>query len=53
MQVLVHGEKNAMQRLRAALTQRYKERGEELKIYTPANLETLNLSIPFEHVAKV
>ncbi|KAK0442700.1 Metallo-hydrolase/oxidoreductase [Desarmillaria tabescens] len=51
--VLVHGEQTAMGRLRAAMTSRYKEREEDVKIYTPRNLETLNLSFRGERVAKV
>jgi cleavage and polyadenylation specificity factor subunit 3 len=52
-QVLVHGEQTAMGRLRAAMTSRYKERDEDVKIHTPRNLETLNLSFRGERVAKV
>ncbi|KAJ7480173.1 beta-lactamase-like protein [Mycena galericulata] len=50
--VLVHGEQTAMARLRAAMTSRYKERDEDVKIHTPRNLETLNLSFRGERVAK-
>ncbi|KAK0504613.1 beta-lactamase-like protein [Armillaria luteobubalina] len=50
--VLVHGEQTAMGRLRAAMTSRYKEREEDVKIHTPRNLETLNLSFRGERVAK-
>ncbi|KAG5642485.1 endoribonuclease ysh1 [Asterophora parasitica] len=50
--VLVHGEQNAMARLRGAMTSRYKERDEDVKIHTPRNLETLNLSFRGERVAK-
>ncbi|KAJ7287552.1 beta-lactamase-like protein [Mycena rebaudengoi] len=50
--VLVHGEQTAMARLRAAMTSRYKERDEDVKIYTPRNLETLELSFRGERVAK-
>lgn len=42
-----------MARLRAAMTSRYKERDEDVKIHTPRNLETLNLSFRGERVAKV
>jgi cleavage and polyadenylation specificity factor subunit 3 len=52
-QVLVHGEQTAMGRLRAALQSRYKEREEDVKIHTPRNLDTLNLSFRGERVAKV
>ena len=51
--VLVHGEQNAMGRLRAAMTSRYKDRDEDVKIHTPRNLETLQLSFRGERVAKV
>lgn len=52
-QVLVHGEQTAMGRLRAAMASRYKDRDEDVKIHTPRNLETLNLSFRGERVAKV
>jgi cleavage and polyadenylation specificity factor subunit 3 len=42
-----------MNRLRGAMTTRYKDRGTNLKIYTPRNLETLELSFRRDHVAKV
>ena len=41
-----------MGRLRAAMTSRYKERDEDVKIHTPRNLETLELSFRGERVAK-
>ncbi|KAF5393339.1 hypothetical protein D9757_000563 [Collybiopsis confluens] len=50
--VLVHGEQTAMGRLRAAMTSRYKERDEDVKIHTPRNCETLQLSFRGERVAK-
>ncbi|PFH52094.1 hypothetical protein AMATHDRAFT_46666 [Amanita thiersii Skay4041] len=50
--VLVHGEQTAMGRLRVALQARYKERDEDVKIHTPRNLETLQLSFRGERVAK-
>ncbi|KIK67458.1 hypothetical protein GYMLUDRAFT_37588 [Collybiopsis luxurians FD-317 M1] len=50
--VLVHGEQTAMGRLRAAMTSRYKERDEDVKIHTPRNCETLRLSFRGERVAK-
>lgn len=53
VKVLVHGEQNAMGRLRAAMTSRYKERDEDVKIHTPRNCETLELSFRGERVAKV
>jgi len=42
-----------MGRLRAAMQSRFKERDEDVKIHTPRNLETLNLSFRGERVAKV
>ncbi|KAH9998453.1 beta-lactamase-like protein [Russula compacta] len=42
--VLVHGEQTAMGRLRAALQAKYKNRDEDIKIHSPRNLETLNLT---------
>ncbi|KIK98256.1 hypothetical protein PAXRUDRAFT_824052 [Paxillus rubicundulus Ve08.2h10] len=51
--VLVHGEQTAMNRLCGAMTARYKDRGADLKIYTPRNLETLELSFHRDRVAKV
>ncbi|KAK0212026.1 beta-lactamase-like protein [Armillaria fumosa] len=51
--ILVHGEQAAMGRLGAAMTLRYKERKEDVKIHTPRNLETINLSFRDEGVAKV
>ncbi|KIJ49699.1 hypothetical protein M422DRAFT_160678 [Sphaerobolus stellatus SS14] len=50
--ILVHGEQNAMGRLKFALQARYKNRDEDVKIHTPRNLETLNLSFRGERVAK-
>lgn len=41
-----------MGRLRSALQQRYKDREEEIKIHTPQNCETLNLTFRGERVAK-
>lgn len=38
-QILVHGEQTAMGRLRAAMTSRYKERDEDVKIHTLHNLD--------------
>jgi cleavage and polyadenylation specificity factor subunit 3 len=42
-----------MGRLRGAMTSRFKERDEDVKIHTPRNLETLHLSFRGERVAKV
>jgi len=49
----VHGEANAMGRLKAAMTSRYKERDEDVKFHNPRNCETLNLTFRGERVAKV
>lgn len=51
--MLVHGESTGMGRLRAAMQSRFKEKDEDVKIHTPRNLETLNLSFRGERVAKV
>ncbi|KAI0254119.1 beta-lactamase-like protein [Lactifluus subvellereus] len=51
--VLVHGEQTAMGRLRAALQSKYKNRDEDIKIHSPRNLETLDLTFRPERVAKV
>ncbi|KAJ7181630.1 beta-lactamase-like protein [Mycena crocata] len=50
--VLVHGQQKAMASLKAAMTSRYRERNEDVKIHAPRNLETLNLSFRGERVAK-
>ncbi|KAI0330167.1 mRNA 3'-end-processing protein YSH1 [Cubamyces sp. BRFM 1775] len=50
--VLVHGEATGMGRLKAAMQDRYKSRDEEIKIHTPRNLETLELTFRSERVAK-
>lgn len=42
-----------MGRLRAAMQGRYKERNEDVKLYTPRNLEELQISFRGERVAKV
>lgn len=42
-----------MGHLRAAMKDRYEERGVDRKVYTPENLETLELSFRHERVAKV
>ncbi|KAL1942393.1 hypothetical protein VTO73DRAFT_5995 [Trametes versicolor] len=50
--VLVHGEATGMGRLKAAMQDRYKSRDEEIKIHTPRNLDTLELTFRSERVAK-
>lgn len=52
-QVLVHGEASNMSRLRSSMQARYKHRDEDVKIHTPRNLETLELTFRGERVAKV
>jgi len=42
-----------MGRLRTAMEARYEDRGVDHKVYTPGNLETLELSIRHERIAKV
>lgn len=42
-----------MGRLRGALQSKYKDRDEDVKVHTPRNLETLNLTFRGERVAKV
>ena len=49
----MHGEQTAMGRLRAALQAKYKNRDEDVKIYSPRNLETVHLTFRPERVAKV
>ncbi|KAI9572193.1 beta-lactamase-like protein [Boletus coccyginus] len=51
--VLVHGEKSTMGRLRTALEARYEDRGVDRKVYTPGNLETLQISVQRERIAQV
>lgn len=42
-----------MGRFRAAMEGRYRDRGIDRKLYTPANLETMEISIRQERIAKV
>lgn len=49
----MHGEATGMGRLKAAMQSRFKEKDEDVKIHTPRNMETLNLSFRGERVAKV
>ncbi|KAF9974539.1 Cleavage and polyadenylation specificity factor subunit 3 [Actinomortierella ambigua] len=51
--VLVHGETNAMGRLKSALMSRYHERDETIHIYTPRNAETVKLYFRGEKLAKI
>lgn len=50
--ILVHGEQTAMGRLRSALQSKYKEKDEEVKVYMPRNMETLEITFRGERVAK-
>ncbi|ORZ14076.1 beta-lactamase-like protein [Absidia repens] len=50
--ILVHGEANAMYRLKSALQSKYSEREENIKIYTPKNCETVKLHFRGEKMAK-
>ena len=51
--VLVHGESNEMNRLKMALQDKYSDRLESLKIFTPRNCESLTLYFRGEKMAKV
>ncbi|KAF9160928.1 Cleavage and polyadenylation specificity factor subunit 3 [Actinomortierella ambigua] len=51
--VLVHGETNAMGRLKSALMSKYHERDETIHIYTPRNAETVKLYFRGEKLAKI
>jgi len=53
LQILVHGETNAMGRLKSALMSKYSERDEEIHIFTPRNTETVKLYFRGEKLAKV
>lgn len=50
--VLVHGEQNTMNRLCTAMKARYKNRGKDIDIHTPRNLEELELTFSRQYVAK-
>ncbi|KAI8366660.1 beta-lactamase-like protein [Radiomyces spectabilis] len=50
--ILVHGEANAMYRLKSALQSKYSEREENVKIYTPKNCDTVKLLFRGEKMAK-
>lgn len=50
--VLVHGEANAMFRLKSALQSRFSEREENVKIYAPKNCETIKMYFRGEKMAK-
>lgn len=51
--MLVHGEVNAMFRLKSALQSRFSEKEENVKIHTPKNCETVKLHFRGEKMAKV
>ncbi|KAG0034840.1 Cleavage and polyadenylation specificity factor subunit 3 [Podila clonocystis] len=50
--ILVHGETNAMGRLKSALLSKYHEKDEVIHIYTPRNTETVKLYFRGEKLAK-
>lgn len=50
--VLVHGEQNAMSRLKAALQGKFSDRAEDIKIHTPRNCEALKIRFRGERTAK-
>ncbi|KAI9476393.1 MAG: beta-lactamase-like protein [Benjaminiella poitrasii] len=50
--ILVHGEANAMYRLKSALQSKYSEREENVTIYTPKNCDTVKLHFRGEKMAK-
>ncbi|KAG0168741.1 endoribonuclease ysh1 [Apophysomyces sp. BC1034] len=50
--ILVHGEANAMYRLKSALQSKYSEKEENVKIYTPKNCDTVKLHFRGEKMAK-
>lgn len=50
--VLVHGEANEMMRLKSALLDRYSEKQQNLKIFTPKNCEAVELYFRGEKIVK-
>ncbi|KAF9586674.1 Cleavage and polyadenylation specificity factor subunit 3 [Lunasporangiospora selenospora] len=50
--ILVHGETNAMGRLKSALLSKYHERDEVIHIFTPRNTETVKLYFRGEKLAR-
>ncbi|KAI8967624.1 beta-lactamase-like protein [Mycotypha africana] len=50
--ILVHGEANAMYRLKSALQSKYSEREENVTVYTPKNCDTVKLHFRGEKMAK-
>ncbi|KAG0293919.1 Cleavage and polyadenylation specificity factor subunit 3 [Dissophora globulifera] len=50
--ILVHGETNAMGRLKSALMSKYSERDEDIRIFTPRNTESVKLYFRGEKLAK-
>lgn len=49
----MHGEANAMYRLKSALQSKYSEKEENVTIYTPKNCDTVKLHFRGEKMAKV
>ncbi|CAO3657388.1 unnamed protein product [Mucor hiemalis] len=50
--ILVHGEANAMYRLKSVLQRKYHEKEENITIYTPKNCDTVKLHFRGEKMAK-
>ncbi|KAF3312773.1 endoribonuclease ysh1 [Orbilia oligospora] len=51
--ILVHGETNAMGRLKSALLSKYHDRKDKPRIYNPKNCEELNIPFKGEKIANV
>ncbi|KAG9294026.1 hypothetical protein G9A89_019364 [Geosiphon pyriformis] len=50
--VLVHGEANAMGRLKSALETKFKDRGDKIEVFSPKNCESVKLKFRGEKMAK-
>ncbi|CAG8444126.1 14348_t:CDS:10 [Ambispora leptoticha] len=50
--VLVHGESNAMGRLKSALETKFKDRGQKVQVFSPKNCEFVRLKFRGEKLAK-
>jgi len=50
--VLVHGERNTMNRLRAALQSKYSDKEQDIKVYAPKNCDPLFITFRGERTAK-
>jgi hypothetical protein len=51
--VLVHGEQNNANRLRAALKKHFADKKEDIQIYTPQNIEVLKIRLTRNRIARV